>query len=131
MALNLARLQAIARGDIDTVTCVTRVTALQPEIVLSQTARCNASNVRNASKTVREQKDGKGRYDFGPAITENHDAGQFEADRRNRNALSAGHNDRLCSCGVMATVAIFDSSYTRGNRLWQCCECFEVGRAHD
>ncbi len=133
MALNLARLYAIARGEIDTATGVTGVAALQPEFVTPQKARCNASNVCNVSKTVKVKNDKNGRYDgrynSALALPDDPDAGQVEADRRNRDAIAAGWTDRFCACGVMATVAIFDPSPKRGNRLWQCVECFEAGRA--
>jgi hypothetical protein len=57
------------------------------------------------------------------------EARQDRADRRNRAAISAGHTDRFCACGTMATVAVFDPSPTRSNHRWVCSECFRDGVA--
>lgn len=134
MALNLERLFAIARGEITPETGVTGVTGVtavtgyaskSPE--LRQLRRLRVKNTSYQKDEIRDVTDG-----VTAALTlpdDDSDALQGEADRRNRDAIASGYTDRFCACGTMATIAIFDPSPKRGNRLWLCVECFEADRA--
>jgi hypothetical protein len=55
------------------------------------------------------------------------------AEARNRAAALAGHSDRWCECGTMATVAVghfrADAGNPEGVARWVCSECFEAGSA--
>jgi len=61
--------------------------------------------------------------------------GQNEADLRNEAAVLAGHSDRWCACGTMATVAVGRFPKSAGNpegvTAWLCCECFELYRSDE
>ena len=104
MALDLARLRSVARGEINAVTGVTPVTALQRPGVTPQNPRCNASNARNVSKMISAESAQERRY--GGRYTGASDPGREAADQRNRQAVKMGMTDRWCACGTMATVAV-------------------------
>jgi hypothetical protein len=133
MGLNLERLFSIARGEIAPETGVTGVTGVTavtgyasktPE--LRRLRRLRLENTSFQKDKIEGVTEG---VTIAPALPDDPDAGQVEADRRNRDAISAGWTDRYCACGVMATVAIFDPSPKRGNSRWLCIECFEADRA--
>jgi hypothetical protein len=128
------------RGETIAETPVTHVTTLRNAERNAQKARCNASNARNASKTVKRKKEqfgGSGGVtadvvDATPCRLFDPGALQDKADRRNHKAASAGSTDRWCSCGAMATMAVGRFRPSRGNpegvARWVCFGCFETVR---
>ncbi len=131
MALDLARLRSIARGEINAVTGVTPVTALQPLDVTPQNLPCNASYAHNVPKTISAESGQERRYGGRFAdLAGAPEPSQEVADQRNRRAVKTGMSDRWCACGMMATVALGRIRWTLSNpegvTRWVCSECFST-----
>jgi hypothetical protein len=132
MALNLAELLSIARGETE-----------------AENGR-NGVSRRNATPSVTPKKPGVtpvtpatpqickvGKDVFGgvaegvsaawPSPAFDPEALQADADDRNREAAREGRTDRFCACGRLATLA-----WPEGNRreVWRCDDCADAaGRA--
>jgi hypothetical protein len=103
MAIDLARLRSVTRGEITPKNGVTGVAALQTECVTPEKARCNARNACNASKTVRSEKSylgvvggvTEGVSEALPSPAFDPEALQAEAERWNREVALAMLTDRF------------------------------------
>jgi hypothetical protein len=147
MALDLARLRAIARGDVEPKNGRNHVTDPgYANSVTPVTPQGYAKNPRSYASYAGYAKNAQGwkRDELGgqfegvtdgvthslPSPETDPDPRQEAADHRNRAAAEAGLTDRWCACGTMAMVAVGHFRADRGNpegvARWVCSECFEA-----
>jgi len=137
MAIDLARLRSIARGEITPkngvtgvagVADVARYASKSPELRQLRPLRVKNASLENDAKSgvAEGVASALPRPLYDPAALE------AEADRRNRVASKARLTDRWCSCGKLATVAVGhfrpDAGNPEGVARWLCVECFEAER---
>jgi hypothetical protein len=135
MALNLAELLSIARGEIGAGNGRNGVTRrnVTPSVTPKKPSVTPVT-------CVTPQKCEFGKDVFGgvaEGVTAalrrplfDPEALQAEADRRSREAIAAGWTDRFCACGKLATVAVGRFQANAGNpegiARWVCSECVSV-----
>lgn len=133
MAIDLARLRSVIRGEFQAENgrngvarrnATPPVTPKKPGITPVTPATCQKHRVgKDVFGGVAEGvSEALPRPPFDPAAL------QADADRRNREAATAGLSDRWCACGTMATVAVGRFRADKGNPegvvRWVCSECF-------
>lgn len=146
MALDLAYLRAIARGDVEPekgrnhvtdapVTCL--IAPVTPQ-GYAKKARSYAGYASKNQVWKRDADEGRcegvtggvTRLSLPPESAV--ETRQGAAQHRSRSAAVAGLSDRWCACGTMATVAIgsfrADVGNPEGVERWLCSECFEAER---
>jgi hypothetical protein len=133
MAIDLARLRSVMRGEItpkDGVTGVAGVATVAR--YASKSPQLRQLRPLRAKNTELEKDDFVGVADRVAAALPrslfNLDGLQAAAEKRCRGAAKAGLTDRWCSCGKLATVAIGrfrpDMGNPEGVAQWLCQECF-------
>ena len=149
MAINLARLRAVARGETYTETGVSGVTALQGVSVTSSVTSqvidvtpVTYVTPQNCRVGKESEKSGFGGVSGGvtapprpfnspPAAVIVYDpvAIKRESDRQNAAVRRAQISDRWCVCGFMATLAVgaFRAEKGDAGARWLCQECFDRG----